>query len=137
MMSFIDVFSASCRSIIASPDFEPRKKWRSPWKHNRTLNCFTSIYDSRVGVCVLKGSRTRTTLELSGAERFIFAEITIDLPSPQTAAGIHDLPAVAPEDFLQLRGCCLYNGSATQATVSSGHRYRITRHQNPASARCI
>ena len=60
------------------------------------MNGFTSIYDSRVGVCVLKGSRTRTTLELAGPERFIFAEITIDLPSPQSAADV--LPVVRSED---------------------------------------
>ena len=77
------------------------------------MNGFTSIYDSRVGVCVLKGSRTGTTLELAGAERFIFAKITIDLPPPQTATGIHDLPAVAPENFLKFGGYCLYNRSAT------------------------
>src|SRR4029077_2051121 len=100
---------------------------------SRTLNGFTSIDDSRVGVCVLKGSRTGTTLELARPERFIFAEITIDLPPPQTAPGIHDLPAVAPEDFLKFRGRCLYNRSATQATVPSHHRCRITRYQNTAS----
>ena len=97
------------------------------------MNGFTSIYDSRVGVCVLKGSRTRTTLELAGPERFIFAEITIDLPLPQAAAGIHDLPAAAPEDFLKFRGRCLYNRSATQAPVPYLHRRRITRDQNTAS----
>src|SRR5438874_9448998 len=97
------------------------------------LNGFTSIYDARVGVCVLKGSRARTTLELAGPERFIFAEITIDLPLPQTATGIHDLPAVAPEDFLKFRGRCLYSRSARQATVPALHRRRIMRHQNTAS----
>src|SRR5262249_11447675 len=99
-----------------------------------TLNGFTSIYDSRVGVSVLKGSRTRTTLELARPERFIFAEITIDLPPSQTAAGIHDLPAVAPEDFLKFRGRCLYHRSTTQGAVPSLHRRRITRHQTSASA---
>src|SRR5882757_10359087 len=137
MTSFMDVFSASPRSITALPAFDPRKTLRSPCKRSRTLNGFTSIYDSRLGKCVLKGSRTRTTLELAGPERFIFAEITIDLPSPQAAAGIHDLPTAAPEDFLKFRRCCLYNRSATQATVPSHHRRRITRHQNTAATRRI
>src|SRR5689334_18100011 len=99
MTSFMDVFSARGRSITASLAFDPRKILRSPLKRRQTLNGFTSIYDSCVGVRVLERSGARTALELSGAERFIFAEITIDLPSPQTAAGIHDLPPVAPEDF--------------------------------------
>jgi len=101
------------------------------------LNGFTSIYDSRVGVCVLKGSRTGTTLELAGAERFIFAKITIDLPPPQTAAGIHNLPSAAIEDFLKLWRSCLYNRSATQAAVASHHSRRITRHQDTAAAHSI
>src|SRR5262245_8748894 len=137
MTSFMDVFSARRRSITVSPAFDPRKKWRSPWKRSQTVNAFTLIRDSRFGVSVLKSSRTRATLKLAGPQRFIFAEITIDLPSPQPAAGVHDLPVVATEDFLQLWGCCVYNGSATQATVSSGHRCRITRHQNPASGHGI
>src|SRR5262249_2770124 len=134
MTSFIDVFSASGRSITVSPAFDPRKKSRSPWKRSRTVNAFTLIHNSRIGVSVLKSRRTWTTLELAGPERFIFAEITIDLPSPQAAAGIHDLPAVAPEYLLKLRGCCLYNRAATKATVASLHCRRITRHQNTASA---
>jgi hypothetical protein len=76
-------------------------------------------------------------LELAGPERFIFAEITIDLPSPQAAPGIHNFPPVAPEDFLKFWGRCLYNRSATQPTVSSLQRRRITRHQNTAPTRHI
>src|SRR5207248_9283618 len=126
-------FSVSRRSITASRAFDPRKTLRSPWKQSRSLNGFTSIYDPRVGVCVLKSGRTWSSLELAGPERFIFAKITIDLPPPQTATGIHDLPAVAPEDFLKFGGCCLYSRSATQATVPALHRRRIMRHQNTAS----
>src|SRR5207247_9896906 len=99
----------------------------------RTSKGCRSIWHPGVWVCILTGSRTRTSLALAGPERFIFAEITIDLPLPQTAAGIHDFPAVAPEDFLKFRGRCLYNRSATQATVPSLHRRRITGHQNTAS----
>src|SRR5215471_14139099 len=113
----MDVFSVSDRSTTVSPAFDPRKKSRSPRKRSRTVNAFTLIHNLRVGVSVFKSRRTRATLELAGPERLIFAEITIDLPSPQAAAGIHDLPTVAPEYLLKLRGCCLYNGPAAQATV--------------------
>src|SRR5262245_753646 len=119
MTSFMDVFSVSDRSTTVSPAFDPRKKSRSQRKRSRTLNAFTLIHNLRVCVSVVKSRLTPTTLELAGPERFIFAEITIDLPSPQSAAGIHDLPAVAPEYLLKLRGCCLDNGPATQATVAS------------------
>src|SRR5215470_4792751 len=98
------------------------------------VNGFTLIDDSCVGVSVLKSGRTGPTLELAGTERFIFAEVTIDLPLAQTAAGIHDLPAVASEDFLKLRRRCLHHRPATQATMSSLHRRGITRYQNTASA---
>src|SRR6266700_8269974 len=133
MTSLTEVFSLRLRSTVPVRAFERRKKSRSPRKRSRTMNGFTLISNPRVGISVLKWSRTRTTLELAGPERFIFAEITIDLPLPQTAAGIHDLPAAAPEDFLKVRGRCLYNRSATQAAVPSLHRRRIMRHQNTAS----
>jgi hypothetical protein len=82
--------------------FRAKKKSRSPRKRSRTLNGFALIRDSRVGVSVLKGGRTRATLELVRSQRFIFAEITIDLPPVQVATGIHDFPAVAAKNFLKL-----------------------------------
>ena len=102
MTSFTEVFSLRRRSTLRLRVFDRTKKSRSPRKRRRTLNSFTLIRDSRVGVSVLKGGRTRATLELARSERFIFAEITIDLPQAQAATGIRDFPSVAAENFLKL-----------------------------------
>src|SRR5436190_21683972 len=95
--SFMEVRSPSLRSTVSILNFGPRKKSKSPRKVSRTVNGFTSVDDSRTGIGVLERGCARTALELSGPEWFIFAKITVDLPATQTAAGIHNFPAIAPE----------------------------------------
>src|SRR6266404_4056702 len=117
MTSFIEVFSVRLRSILLRRVLDGRKKSRSPWRLSRTENGFTSIDDACVGISVFKSGRARSTLKLAGSKRFVFAEIAVDLPSAQAAARIHDLPATAAKNLLQLWRRCLDNSSVAQRTL--------------------
>src|SRR5437867_13379631 len=86
--------------MISARALRPRKKARSPWKLSRTVNGFTLLHDSRIGVSVLKGGCTRSPHEFTWSERLILAVVTVHLPSPQTTSGIHNLPSGAAEDLL-------------------------------------
>src|SRR5437763_13612910 len=126
--SFIEVRSLSLRSAISLRNFGPREKSKSTRELSRAVNGFTSFKNSRVGIGVLGGGRARTTLELSGPEWFVLAQITIDLPSPETAAGVHDFPAITSKNFLKFRRRRLDNGAAPQAAMPSLHCCRIPRY---------
>src|SRR5438552_10061871 len=98
------------------------------------VNGFTSLRDPRVCVRVLEGGRARTAHEFPRAERFIFAKIAVDLPSAQTAAGIHDFPPVAAENLLHLWRLSQHNCPVAQAALIRFDRRRITRDQNAAAS---
>src|SRR6266700_3839153 len=74
------------RSILPLRVLDPRKKLRSPWKLSRTVNAFTSLRDSRVGVSVFERCRARSTHEFTRPQRFIFAKVAVHLPAPSAAA---------------------------------------------------
>ena len=96
------------------PHSDRTKKSRSLCRLSRTVNGFTSIRDSCVGVCVLEGSRARSPHELARPERLIFSVIAVDLPTAQTAAGIHNLPSITAKHFLHIRRLGLDNRTMAQ-----------------------
>src|ERR1043166_6135920 len=102
MMSLTDVFSQSCRSIRA-PAFARRKNLRPPWIASWTVKAPTLPRNFCLRIGVFKSRGARATHQFSGPERFVLAEITIDLPLTKTAPSIHDFPAGAAEDALHLR----------------------------------
>src|SRR5437588_12896506 len=55
-------------------------------------------------VSVFKSGPARAGHQPSGAERFILAVITIELPAPQATAGIDNFPAGAAENALNFSG---------------------------------
>src|SRR2546421_2924167 len=63
-----------------------------------------SFAHPRGRVSVFKSGSARAGHQSSGPERFVFAVITIELPAPQTAAGIDNFPAGAAEDALDFSG---------------------------------
>src|SRR6266478_5372588 len=101
MTSFIEVFSVRLRSILLRRVLDGRKKSRSPWRLSRTENGFTSIDDACVGISIFKSGRTRSTLKLTRAKRFIFDEIAVDSSPAHFTPGIHDLPQDAAKNVLQ------------------------------------
>src|SRR4029077_3799059 len=114
-----------------------RKKSRSPCKSSRTVNGFTSIHDSRFGVSVLKRSCAWSPHEPAGPERLIFSVVAVDLPSAQTASGIHDFPAIAAEYLLHVRRLSLDNGAVPQTILSRLYRSGKTWDQNPTATGCV
>src|SRR5437773_9998387 len=121
--------------MISTRVLRPKKKVRSPWKLSRTVNGFTLLHDSRVGVSVLKGGCTRSSHEFTWSERLIFAGVTVHSPSPQTTSGIHNLPPSAREDFwhrwrFRLNGCAV-----TQCALAQFCSCVIARDCDAATAR--
>src|SRR6266446_10658900 len=55
-------------------------------------------------VSVFKSGPARAGHQPSGAERFILAVITIELPAPQTTTGIDNFPAGAAENAVNFSG---------------------------------
>ena len=121
-------------STVLPRVFDPRKKSRSPWKCRRTANGFTSINDPCISVSVFKSSRSRSTLELAWAKRFIFAEIAVHLPAAQAATGIHDFPAIAAKNFLHRWRLRLDHSAAAQSALAQFCSGRISVHQSAAAA---
>src|SRR6266853_1674020 len=68
-------------------------------------------------VSVFKSGPARAGHQPSGAERFILAIITIELPAPQTAAGIDNFPAGAAENALNFSGRSLQHQPTMERTL--------------------
>ncbi len=83
-------------------------------------------------VSVFKSGPARAGHQPSGAERFVLAVITIELPPPQTTAGIDNFPAGAAENALNFRGRSFEDQAAAQTALRPG-RCRKTRNERSAA----
>src|SRR6266446_9164460 len=68
-------------------------------------------------VSVFKSGPARAGHQPSGAERFILAVITIELPAPQTTTGIDNFPAGAAENALNFSGRSLQHQPTMERTL--------------------
>src|SRR5256886_15451874 len=84
-------------------------------------------------VSVFKRGPPRAGHKFSGAERFVLAVITIELPASQTTAGIHNFPARAAEDALNFTGRSLEHETTMQPGLRIPRRGK-SRDQRSASA---
>src|SRR5256885_16828056 len=94
-----------------------------------------SFAHPRGRVSVFKCGPAGTCHQSSGTQRFVFAVITIELPPPQTAAGIDNLPAGAAENLANFRGGGLEYEAAMQSAVSFRGCGEMRDQRPAASAR--
>src|ERR1700731_4726594 len=76
-----------------------------------------SFAHPRDRVSVFKCGSARAGHQSSGAARFVFAVIAIELPAPQTAAGIDNFPASAAENALNFSGRSLEHQTTMERTL--------------------
>src|SRR5260370_22398933 len=78
-----------------------------------------SFAHPRDRVSVFKSGPPRAGHQSSGAERFVFAIITIELPAPQPAAGIANFPTGAAENALNFSARRLEHQTTMDRTLRS------------------
>src|SRR5258708_20933609 len=82
-------------------------------------------------VSVFKSGPARAGHQPSGAERFVLAVITIELPAPQTTAGIDNFPAGAAENALNFRGGGFWAPAAAQNRLRPGRFPKTLNRRYP------
>jgi hypothetical protein len=85
---------------------------------------------------MFKCRRAGTAHEFSGTERLVFAVVTINLPLPQTAAGIDNPPARTPENPLHFRRRSFENQTASERSGQFGSCRKSWNERAAATARC-
>src|SRR5947207_14139009 len=86
-------------------------------------------------VSVFKSGPARAGHQPSGAERFILAVITIELPAPQTTASIDNFPAGAAENALNFSGRSLQHQPTMERTLRFGGSGKMRDQRSAATAR--
>src|SRR5438876_12359197 len=86
-------------------------------------------------VSVLKSGPARAGHQPSGAERFVLTVITIELPAPQTTAGIDNFPAGAAENALNFTGRSFEHETTMQAGLRFRRRGKSCDQRSASAAR--
>src|SRR5260370_3467095 len=86
-------------------------------------------------VSVFKSGPARAGHQPSGTERFILAVITIELPAPQTTAGIDNFPAGAAENALNFSGKSLQHQPTMERTLRFRGSGKMRDQRSAATAR--